>query len=384
MRDLVSLSALVIVAWTAFSLLSITHFFLGKSAAGADPSFGDLASHILLFYWGWALVTPLILFAARDLAARVRLTTFEAALGWMRVAGIAAIVMFLHALWYLSVVRIAGVEPAARFNVAQLKDYLLRHGGGDLATYGAIIGAVLLIDARRRAREREIAAGALEARLARADAELLRWQLQPHFLFNTLNTVSTLVLKGETQSADRAIGLIARWLRDALSQRAEATVTLAEELTTVQQYVAIEMLRFGNGLRLDVDADGDALFARVPALIVQPLVEIAIRHGCAATDAEAPITISAHTGDGRLRIAVRNRDASRGDPVTDGSTHVAPDSTGFGLHYVRERLAHFYDKDAQLELIVDGPDVIATLDLPMVLGHRSASPTAQIASGAAA
>ena len=383
-RNLLTFGAAVVVAWTAFALLSITHFFLGKSAAGADASFADLASHILIFYWGWALVTPLILFAARDFATRMRLTTSQAMTGWLRLAGIAAVVMFLHAVWYINVVRIAGVEPGSRLDAVQLKDYLLRHGGGDLATFGAIIGAVLLIEARRRERERELAAGALEAQLARADAELLRWQLQPHFLFNTLNTVSTLVLKGETQSADRAIGLIARWLRNALSQRADAVVTLAEELTSVQQYVAIETLRFGDALRLDVQADGDALVARIPALIVQPLVENAIRHGFAAAGDQAPITISVRTREGRLRIAVRNRDVRRSDAFGDAPTNIASDSSGFGLRYVRERLAHFYGDAAHLELITDGVDVIATLDVPVTVDIRAMTPPRRRLSSEAA
>ena len=353
---------MVLVAWTAFALLSITHFFLGKSVSGDGAAFSDLASHILVFYWGWALLTPLIVWAARDFSAR------KAAVAWMRVIAMAIVVTLLHAVWYIVLVRVAGIEPDARLNATQLQDYLLRHGGGNLATFAAIVGAILLFDARRRARERELAAGALEARLARADAELLRWQLQPHFLFNTLNTVSTLVLKGETQSADRAIGLIARWLRDALTQRADAMVPLAEELTTVQQYVAIEALRFGDALRLDIHADGDALVASIPALIVQPLVENAIRHGVAGTDDQAPISISARLRDGRLRVAVRNRDVNRDDirraKVGDTPSTLSLESGGFGLRYVRERLVHFYGGDARLELITDGLDVIATLDVP--------------------
>ena len=217
------------------------------------------------------------------------------------------------------------------------------------------------------------------------DAELLRWQLQPHFLFNTLNTVSTLVLKGDAQSADRAIGLIARWLRDALSQRADAVVTLAEELTTVQRYVSIEALRFGDALRLDIHADGDALVARIPGLIVQPLVENAIRHGLAPADDAAPIAISARIRDGRVRIAVRNRALVRDASVARDSS--APlSSDGFGLRYVRERLRHFYGADARLDVATDGIDVVATLDLPATVGEDVSSRTTRHSapSGAAA
>lgn len=363
-RSLLRYAAAVLVAWTAFALLSLTHFFLGKSVAGGEASLSDLASHILLFYWGWALVTPVVLWSARDLASRVRLDTQDAAIGWLRAAAIAPAVIFAHAVWYISAVRIAGVEPDVQLNWPQVRDYALRHGGGDLATYAAIVGAVLLIDARRRARERELAAAALESKLARADAELLRWQLQPHFLFNTLNTVSTLVLKGETQSADHAIGLIARWLRDALSQRADAIVTLGEEIASVQRYVAIEKLRFDESLRLDVQVDDDALVARIPSLLVQPLVENAIRHGFAAGDAPMPITISARMTDQTLRVCVRNRDVAAQSTFGDARAPLVLGSDGFGLRYVRERLAHFYGESATLAVMSDGLDVVATLELP--------------------
>lgn len=361
------LALAVVLAWTGFALLSVTHFYLGKAAADVDVSFVDLAGHILLFYWGWALLTPLVLAVARDLAARTRLEARDVAIGWTRAIAAAPVIMLLHAGWYLSAVRIAGVDPLVTLSVAQLRDYGMRHGGGDLATYAAIVGAVLLLDARRRAREREAAAAALESRLARADAELLRWQLQPHFLFNTLNTVSTLVLKGEAEAADRAINLIARWLRDALSQRSDAVVTLDEELATVRQYVAIEVLRFGDVLRLDVQADSEALAARVPGLIVQPLVENAIRHGFTSTDHTTPVTISARVRDRRVRVSVRNRDVTTRGAFINTPATVRSDADGFGLRYVRERLAHFYGEDAHLELIADGLDVVASLDLPLIV-----------------
>jgi LytS/YehU family sensor histidine kinase len=142
-----------------------------------------------------------------------------------------------------------------------------------------LVGGYLLFDANRRATARELAASELSARLAKADLELLRWNLHPHFLFNALNTVSTLVMKGANDDAGRAISLISRYLRSGMAQRADSMVTLSEDVALVKRYLEIESLRFGDSLRIEVDADADALEATLPGSILQPLVENAIAHG---------------------------------------------------------------------------------------------------------
>jgi hypothetical protein len=374
-RTALQKGALITLVWTAFGLLSLTHFFLGKETeADGVAALGDLASHILVFYWAWAFVTPIAIVVGFDLAARVRRRGVAAMTGWFRVAAGVPVVVLAHAILYLSAVRVLRIEPAFVLDARLLGGYILRHGGGDVATYAAIIGLVFLIDAHRRARERDRAAAALEARLARADAELLRWQLQPHFLFNTLNTLSTLVLKGETASADRAIGLVARWLRAALAQRADACVALSDEMATVEQYVAIETLRFGEALQLDLDIDEEAANVHVPSLLVQPLVENSIRHGVAAGEDARPITIVARVRDRRLQLSVRNRGVA---PPT------APHD-GFGLRYVRERLGQFYGRNARLEIMRDAGDTIVTVDVPLMTAAPSDVARASPNPGAAA
>jgi len=218
------------------------------------------------------------------------------------------------------------------------------------------VGICLYLDAERRAREREVAAATLEMRLARADLELLRWQLQPHFLFNALNTVSTLVLKAELQQANRAIELIARYLRGALAQRPESTVTLEEELADARRYVEIEALRFGDGLRLVAELADDARDARIPGAILQPLVENAVRHGLGGGGAPAPIVVAATREGDRVRVTVTNAGGASPDERDGGA--------GFGLRYVRERLRHFYGADARLDLRLSPSESVVSLDLP--------------------
>ena len=238
----------------------------------------------------------------------------------------------------------------------------MRHAGGDIATVAVLAAVYLLFDARRRAHEREVASAALEARVAAADLEVLRWQLQPHFLFNALNTVSTLVLKGDDASADDAIGRISRYLRTALAQRADATTTVDREIADVREYFAIERLRFGDALCLDAQIANDALGVRIPSLIVQPLVENAIRHGISPAQGAARVAVRATIEGGRLRLRIS-------DPAAGGLASIDDDSRedGFGLRYVRERLRHFYGEDASVRLETSASGTVATVDAPVML-----------------
>ncbi|MDQ2768189.1 MAG: histidine kinase, partial [Gemmatimonadota bacterium] len=230
------LAAIVLYGWTVFGLLSSAHFFLGEEARSGGVSLADIAGHILVFYWAWAAVTPLVVLALRravdgHASARRR---------WSMLLLATPVIVLAHGVLYLLGVRVAGVEPMVRVDGAELREYAMRHVGGDLATVAVLVAVYLLFDARRRAHAREVAQSTLEARVAAAELEVLRWQLQPHFLFNALNTVSTLVLKRDNGGADEAIGRISRYLRSALAQRADAMVTVSEEMANVREYFAIE------------------------------------------------------------------------------------------------------------------------------------------------
>jgi two-component system LytT family sensor kinase len=358
------IGAIVLYGWTIFGILSSAHFFLGEEAGSPGASLEDIASHILLFYWGWAAVTPLVLLALRRAvdprtSARAR---------WGIIIGATPVVVLAHGLVYLAALRAFGVEPMSRIGAMELRGYALRHAGGDLATMAVLVGVYLLLNARQRVHAREVAATALESRLAVADLEVLRSQLQPHFLFNALNTVSTLVLKGDTAGADDAIGRISRYLRSALAQRADATVTVGDEVMDVQQYFAIEQLRFGDAICLDVQVPDSVRGAHMPALILQPLVENAIRHGMSPATVGMRIGVSAAIGEGRLRLRVTN-------PVAASVAHAngAAGTNGFGLRYVRERLHHYYGDDAALALATAAASTVVTVDMPLTQQRLLAS-----------
>ena len=350
------IGAIVLYGWTIFGILSSAHFFLGEEAGAGGASLEDVAGHVLVFYWAWAAVTPLVLFALRRFVNHAA----AAQRRWSIIFVATPVIVLAHGLIYLAAVRIAGVEAMTLIDWAELSKYAMRHAGGDLATVAVLVAVYLLFDARQRAHAREVAATALEARLAAADLEVLRSQLQPHFLFNALNTVSTLVLKGDSAGADDAIGGISRYLRSALAQRADATVTVADEIADVRQYFAIERLRFGDALCLDVRVGNGAQSARIPALILQPLVENAIRHGMSPAAGATRIGITAAIEDGRLRVRVT--DPGAGSAV---AANGVPRTEGFGLRYVRERLHHYYGDAAQLTLAAAVTGSVVTIDVPL-------------------
>jgi two-component system LytT family sensor kinase len=355
------LAAIVLYGWTVFGILSSAHFFLGEEAASGSALLADIAGHVLLFYWAWAAVTPLVWLVLRRAVNQGTSTHHR----WAIIVLATPALIALHGVLYLAAVHLAGLADETQAATSELANYVMRHAGGDLATVAVLVGVYLLFDARQRAQERKLESAALEARVAAADLELLRSQLQPHFLFNALNTVSTLVLRGDNESADVAIGRISRYLRSALEQRADVLVSVREELADVAQYFAIERLRFGDALCHDVRVDEDARNARIPALVVQPLVENAIRHGASPAGGATRIGILASIEDGRLRLRVR-------DPGSPRAAEQRGDTRdeGFGLRYVRGRVRHFYGVDASVTLEHSPTGTIATIDVPLAPCQR--------------
>ena len=370
-RSLVA--AIVLYGWTVFGILSSAHFFLGEEAKSGGASLADIAGHVLLFYWAWAAVTPLVLLMLRRAVSPSSSTAHR----WGIIALATPAILFVHGVLYLAAVHLTGIDDQTSFHVAELGEYAMRHAGGDIATIAVLVAVYLLFDARQRAHAREVASAALEARAAAADLEVLRGQLQPHFLFNALNTVSTLVLRGDNAGADVAIGRISRYLRSALAHRVDALVSVREEIADVTQYFAIERLRFGDALCLDVRIDDDAREVRVPSLIVQPLVENAIRHGLSPAAGATRIGIAATLRTRRLLLRVCNpagaRSAVQLGAQDDGAARGGEErhgeeerGEGFGLRYVRERLRYFYGADASvtLESTITGTSV--TIDVPLI------------------
>lgn len=221
--------------------------------------------------------------------------------------------------------------------------------------YWAIVGASQALATSRSARERERTALKLEAQLAEAKLANLRAQLEPHFLFNALNTVAVL-MRNDVDSAERVLVQLSTLLRRTLDASDMQKVTLHEEIEILEAYLAIEQARFADRLTYRIDAAPDTLDASVPSLILQPLVENAVKHGLAGRAAAGHIEVVARRDAERLCLSVR--DDGRG--LTPGVVD------GVGLSNTRSRLALLYGDRHILQLDpAEGGGVVVTLDLPL-------------------
>ena len=222
--------------------------------------------------------------------------------------------------------------------------------------YWGTVGAYYAFDYARKYRDRALQASRLEARLAEAQLHALRMQLHPHFLFNTLNAISTLVLKEETAGAGRMINRLSDFLRATLEGRS-AEVSLEEEVDFTAQYLAIEQCRFGERLRVDIEVEPAVRGALVPSLLLQPLVENAVRHGIAPRERGGRLRVTARRAADALRLTVE--DDGPGLSAAAASGH------GIGLANTRARLAQRYGEAHRFALDTSPLGGLrATIELP--------------------
>jgi LytS/YehU family sensor histidine kinase len=192
-----------------------------------------------------------------------------------------------------------------------------------------------------------------------AQLKMLRYQLNPHFLFNTLNAISTLVLDGQNRTANLAVSRLSEFLRYTLDQDPMKKVTLRQELDALNLYLGIEKLRFGDRLRLEFDVDERAESALVPSLLLQPLVENAMKYAISPREEGGSVTIMAGIEGGQLRLAVA--DDGPGLP----SAAVGGNGRGVGLRNTRERLKVLYGDAHRVEVIDAAPGLRVEMRLPL-------------------
>ena len=249
------------------------------------------------------------------------------------------------------------INYAFKFEIA-LRSFFVDNTWG---FFSAVLGFHLWHYARQ-VRERTLNETRLEARLASAELQILKMQLHPHFLFNTLNTIYNLVPLN-TKEAQGMITRLSNLLRFSLDHVATETVTLRDELAFLTEYIEIEKVRFQERLRIEKDVPAHTLPAEVPNMILQPLVENAIRHGVSKKAAGGTIRISSRSEDGRLRILVTD------DGVPPAFQQA--ESTGIGLANTRARLTKLYGQDFSfgLEAFENGTQV--HLDIPFKIRNKN-------------
>ncbi len=228
-----------------------------------------------------------------------------------------------------------------RFKWALFERLFLYNAVDDIySVYLPIVVTALGIGYYQKFRERELRATQLEGQLAKAHLQALKSQLQPHFLFNTMHSISAL-MHTDVAAADKMMTLLCDLLRMSLEKTGIQVTTLNCELEFVDGYLAIEKVRFGDRLRVVTDIPPDTLGARVPHLILQPLVENAVRHGVAKRSTQGEVCIAASHDDQHLYLRVKD----------DGpGLNEHPPKKGLGLEATRERLQTLYGDNQSIEI----------------------------------
>jgi two-component system LytT family sensor kinase len=316
----------------------------------------------LVVWVGYALWIPLIFWLGRRFP-------FDRQ-GWKRAAAVhlpaSLVITSLHLLmvatWRFYLQGVRGGDPVWTTTVM---DAFFRTVDQELTVYWAVIGLQHALDYSRQAREREVRAARLEARLIESQLQALQQQLHPHFLFNTLHAISTLVHR-DPDKADLMIERLSDLLRITLRKVGVQEVELAQELEYLRAYLDIEQVHFGSRLRVEYRIDAGAMDVLVPTLILQPLVENAVRHGLEPMVRPGTLGIEAQAGGDVLRLRI----------LDDGSGF-APNwqrSEGVGLANTRSRLERLYGQQAALT-ILDNPGGGVVVDIQIPLRRPSTQPT---------
>ncbi|MHB1330296.1 MAG: sensor histidine kinase [Gemmatimonadales bacterium] len=227
-----------------------------------------------------------------------------------------------------------------------------------LLVYAAVVAITLTMRYYQQSRDNELRLVRLEGQLTRARLQALNAQMRPHFLFNTLHTIGHLWRSGANDAAEAALDNLGNLFHRVQNSTQASEVSLAEELAMVREYLAIEQARFRDRLEVVIDADDAALDWKVPPLILQPLVENAVRHGISARSSAGKLRVTAAVVDNRLRLVV-------GDDGP-GMDAVSPQpGSGTGLSNTRERLFQLHGADARLEIeSAPATGTVATVWLP--------------------
>jgi signal transduction histidine kinase len=228
----------------------------------------------------------------------------------------------------------------------------------DIAFYWATVGLSYSFGLYQRFKSEELKAAQLEARLVETELKALRQQMHPHFLFNTMNTVAVLVREGRTGEAVTLLSRLSSLLRMSLDQTGVPEVTLRQELDFLERYIEIQQMRFSDRLTVTVDIAPDAMNARIPNLLLQPLVENAILHGVAPKTGPGRVDVRGRIEDGDVHLEVR--DDGPGLPAGAGRTR-----EGIGLANTRERLTKIYGARGRMVLRSSpGQGVVVEIVLP--------------------
>ncbi|HUF12803.1 MAG TPA: sensor histidine kinase [Longimicrobiales bacterium] len=345
---------LILGFWILFGLLETTGTYLSARVSDYPLPFDTALLANMPFWLVWALFTPIVFWLASRFrfqegkAGRFAAIHFPAALV---LSGLQ--ILIAGGIYYYATRVYFWTNWPASFETT-LGDFYNRWSQTylivDVIVYWAIVGAYSALDYHRRFRERELETARLETQTAQLEARVtdarlaaLRMELNPHFLFNTLNAISALVRRGEHKEAVTMLARLGDLLRVTLERGGEQEIPLEKELEYLASYLEIERVRFRDRLTIETEVADDSSHALVPTFILQPLVENAVRHGISRSTEGGVIRVSAQrAADERLVLTVT--DSGDGFRTPEGRVR-----EGVGMKNTRARLDQLYGTRARLE-----------------------------------
>jgi len=358
-------AGLIFGLWTIIGLVFSAQWYFGAFRSD-DPVPWSRALYVQMS-WGylWALATPIILWLARRFPIDKQRWVRNSLMHLLTSTLLAFVTGIIgHIIFYLNYGRAAHrpylFQNSLRFAVSNYSE--------GLGTYLLVTLLAYAYNYYERFRQGELRASQLEAQLSQAQLQALKMQLHPHFLFNTLHSISALLHK-DTEAARKMISRLGDFLRLTLENSGTQEVTLEQEMEFLRCYLEIERIRFQDRLTTHVQVDAEALDTHVPNLILQPIVENAIRHGIATRSTPGEIEIHAKQANGFLRIQVR--DNGPGLPKNRNADSLF--KKGLGLSNTLSRLERLYGEKHRFEIANDPRGGLAvTLEIPSARVNGSA------------
>ena len=341
--------------WLGLALFDATQTVFVMRSEGMHHAWVRLFITLLVAWLPWACATPLVLRLGRQhpLSQWTYISTWAIHIGACLTIGL------VYAAWraLLEVLLNPWANPIPMpFEAAWLKEFengLLAH----FILYGTVLAVGSMLDSRERLAQQQTEAARLNEQLSKAQLRALRHQIEPHFLFNTLNAIAGLVRENRNDDAVSMIAGLSDFLRRILKDSHRQEVPLAEEMDFLQRYLDVQKVRFADRLHLCVDVPQELLAAQVPNLILQPMVENAVKHGIAKRAQGGTIRIRASRLNTMLTLSIFNDGPSL---TTDWETT----GSGIGISNVRTRLQSLYGDSFDLRLQNQDNGVEVSVSVP--------------------
>jgi hypothetical protein len=352
--------------WCGIGLFDATQNVFVMRAEGMHHAWGRLFLSLLLSWLPWAIATPFVL----RLGRRYSPSQWKSVATWGVHLAVCAAISLVHAAWVALLEELlnplaltSGPDPFRQIWIHRFFNGLLSY----VILYGVILLVSYMQDSQERIALQQTEAARLSEQLSKAQLDALRRQIEPHFLFNTLNAIAGLVREKRNDAAVSMIAGLSDFLRRVLEESGRQQVPLGEELEFVQKYLDIQKIRFAERLQLSLDIPRELLPAQVPSLILQPMVENAVKHGIAKRVQGGAIRIAASRANGTLTLRVYND--GPGLPAGWERTH-----TGIGIANVRTRLQRLYPDAFELSMRNQEPGgVEVSLSVPFILSSSAAA-----------